>query len=266
MPRSYKIKERIQEVNRKWNLFQTPGNTVGVQQKIRCRLETRLKVLIEKGLIKPSHEHNKIRVKLSGDGTNVGKHLHVINVSFTILEEGSQAMAADGNHLIAVVKVPENYDNLLVALGDIRDEVEELTHISVGDLCVEIEWFLGGDWKFLACVCGLGAAHATCPCIWCKCLLYDHYDGTKTWSLTDISNGARTIKEILEFARSRKAQFNVKHVPLFPSIPLDHFIIDTLHLFLRICDNLINLLILQLRREDAIDKKRCFNEGLDLSK
>ena len=165
MPRSYKIKERIQEINRKWNLFHTLGNTVGVQQKIRCRLETRLKVLIEKGLMKPSHEHNKIRVKLSGDGTNVGKHLHVINVTFTILEEGSQAMAADGNHLIAVVKVPENYDNLLVALGDIRDEVEELTHISVGDLCVEIEWFLWGDWKFLACVCGLGAAYATCPCI-----------------------------------------------------------------------------------------------------
>jgi hypothetical protein len=46
-------------------------------------------------------------------------------------------------------------------------------------------------------------------------------------------------------------------------IPLDHVIIDTLHLFLRIFDNLTNLLILQLRKEDAIDKKKAFNEGLD---
>ena len=64
----------------------------------------------------------------------------------------------------------------------------------------------------------------------------------------------------------RKCQFNVKHAPLFPLIPLDHVIIDTLHLSLRICDNLTNLLILQLCKEDAIDKKKAFNEGLDQSK
>ena len=58
----------------------------------------------------------------------------------------------------------------------------------------------------------------------------------------------------------------MKHAPLFPTIPLDHVIIDTLHLFLRVCDNLINLLILRLRREDAIDKKKTFNDGLDLAK
>ena len=57
------------------------------------------------------------------------------------------------------------------------------------------------------------------------------------------------------------AKFNVKHVPLFPIIPLDHVIIDTLHLFLQICDNLINLLILQLRTEDAIDKKNHLTKG-----
>ena len=76
------------------------------------RLETRLNVLLEKGEIDSSSENNKLRVKLSGDGTNVGKHLHVINITLTILEEGSQAMAAEGNHLIAVIKVPEDYDNL----------------------------------------------------------------------------------------------------------------------------------------------------------
>ena len=57
------------------------------------------------------------------------------------------------------------------------------------------------------------------------------------------------------------AKFNAKQVPLFPIIPLDHVIIDTLHLFLQICDNLINLLILQLRTEDAIDKKNHLTKG-----
>lgn len=67
--------------------------------------------------------------------------------------------------------------------------------------------------------------------------------------------------------RARADQrYNVKKVPLFPSIPLDHVIIDSLHLFLRISDNLINLLILELRRLDAIDKKKTFNDGFERSK
>lgn len=53
-------------------------------------------------------ENHKIRVKLSGDGTNIGKRLHVINVTFTVLDEGTLAQAAGGNHLIAVIKEPEN--------------------------------------------------------------------------------------------------------------------------------------------------------------
>lgn len=46
-----------------------------------------------------------------------------------------------------------------------------------------------------------------------------------------------------------------------PFIPLDHVIIDTLHLFLRISDNLIELLIRELKRQDAIEKKVTYNDG-----
>ena len=53
----------------------------------------------------------------------------------------------------------------------------------------------------------------------------------------------------------------VKTNPLFDFIPIDHVIIDTLHLFLRISDNLIELLIRELRRKDAIDKVSTFSNG-----
>jgi len=49
---------------------------------------------------------------------------------------------------------------------------------------------------------------------------------------------------------------------VFPSIPIDHVIPDILHLYLRICDALINL-ILELRRLDGIDK--CKLQTLDRS-
>ena len=89
--------------------------------------------------------------------------LHVINITFTMLDEGGKAMFADGNHLIAVIKESENYDKLEQSLADIRKDVGSLQEISVGRLHFEIVWFLGGDWKFLACVCGLGAATAIPP-------------------------------------------------------------------------------------------------------
>ena len=76
--------------------------------------------------------NKKLRVKLSGDGTNVGKRLHVMNVTFTILDEGSKAMAAEGNHIIAIIKEPEDYEKLAESLSDIRRDVESLQHINVG--------------------------------------------------------------------------------------------------------------------------------------
>lgn len=51
-------------------------------------------------------------------------------------------------------------------------------------------------------------------------------------------------------------KYSCARQPLFPSIPIDHVIPDVLHLFLGICDVLINLLILELRRLDGIDKSK----------
>lgn len=153
LSRSWKIQDRIREINRKWNLFPTPGNTNGVQQSIKERLENRLQSLIKNTPSNAAFKlDHKIRVKLSGDGTNIGKRLHVINITFTMLDEGGKAMSADGNHLIAVIKESENYDKLEQSLADIRKDVGSLQEISVGRLHFEIEWFLGGGLE-IPCLC-----------------------------------------------------------------------------------------------------------------
>ena len=116
---------------------------------MEIRLQNLIKNTPSNAAFKLDH---KIRVKLSGDGTNIGKRLHVINITFTMLDEGGKAMSADGNHLIAVIKESENYDKLEQSLADITKDVGSQQEISVGRLHFEIEWFLGRDWKFLACV------------------------------------------------------------------------------------------------------------------
>ena len=51
-----------------------------------------------------------IRIKLTGDGTRIARGLNIVKFAFTILEEGSSVL---GNHPMAIMKVPETYDELI---------------------------------------------------------------------------------------------------------------------------------------------------------
>ena len=86
----------------------------------------------------------------------LGKLLHVINFTFTLLDEGEKAYLYEGNHPLAVFRAPESYASLMKSLRDDISEVEQLQKTTVDeDTCTfEMEYFLGGDWKFLALVTG----------------------------------------------------------------------------------------------------------------
>ena len=129
--------------------------------------------------------------------------------------------------------------------------------ISINEKIYTIIWYLGGDWKFLSTVCGLDSASAEYACIWCKCPKDKRFDMAVQWSMSDLNKGARTIQEISEKAklpRRSTIRFNCSETPIFPFIPIQRVIIDHLHLFLRISDVLINLLIRDLQVADGIHK------------
>jgi len=248
LPRHHKIKQRIRKLNELWNIKPTPHG-VGVQQSLKERLYVRLEHLLK---VSPHDAHfikkQQVRVKLSGDGTNIGKRLHVVTFTFTLLEEGNKAHSSDGNHILAVFKEPEKYESVKAALEDISAEVEQLTSIQVGDIDFQIKYHLGGDWKFLAMVTGIDAASSDHACIWCKCKTSERFDTEKERLFSDPTAGARTIEENLSLSQLPKSRkkYNVSNCPIFPSIPLTHVVIDNLHLFLRVSDKLITLLVTEL--------------------
>ena len=114
-------------------------------------------------------EKKRIRIKITGDGTRIGKHLHVVNFAFTILDEGEKAYSATGNHCIAIVKEAESYEALKPALQDIIMDVQTVTSLTINETTYSIEYYLGGNWKFLAMVTGIDSASCQYTCIWCKC-------------------------------------------------------------------------------------------------
>ena len=89
-------------------------------------------------------------MKLSGDGTCIGNRLHVVNFTYTMLNEGNIGMTESGNYVLAIIKTKENFDSIRVSLGHLKDEMENLKKITVNDKNYEIEYFLGNDSKFLA--------------------------------------------------------------------------------------------------------------------
>ena len=201
MPRQYRLRERITELNKLWRIHATPNNTEGVQQSLKDRLELRLKHLIKSSCDptcnSPFMQEKIVRVKLSGDGTRIGKRLHVVAFTFTLLDE-NQATSAAGNHILAIFKQPESYECLKLALADIIHEVEHLKEIQVEGITFKITYYLGGDWKFLAVVTGIDSASSDHACIWCKC---KRCDIQWEWSLSDKNKGARTTDENMELAQ-----------------------------------------------------------------
>lgn len=50
----------------------------------------------------------RVRVKLSGDSTYIGQHLHVVNFTFIILDEGRKAFSVEGkNYGLAIIQAEE---------------------------------------------------------------------------------------------------------------------------------------------------------------
>ena len=139
------------------------------------RIAYRIKSLLEKTK-ENANLPNTIRIKLTGDDTRIARGLNVVNIAFTILEEGTKARSVAGNHTVAIMKVSESYDELIKGLRDICQEAKDLGVITIDDRIFKIKFFLGGDWKFLATVNGLEHANANFACIWCKCSKTQRFD------------------------------------------------------------------------------------------
>ena len=69
--------------------------------------------------------------------------LSVINFAFTILEEGNLVLSVKGNHSFAILRVSEDYDDLLQSLQDVISEVKDLETVTINDVSYQIQLFFG---------------------------------------------------------------------------------------------------------------------------
>lgn len=251
LPRWSTLNKTSKEMNCNNAICPTPGPILGIQQSLKTRLTIRLQHMMK---INPSlTNESSINVKITGDGTQVSRSMHILVLAFTILDGSENPNSPSGNHTIAMLNAQEKYEHLSHAVKDITNEIQSIQSITIDGHKFNIQFFLGADIKYLAICLGIQAANAKYSCIWCKCPAEERHDTSKSWC--SVEDGRRTVEEIQHLALGKNTgKYSCIHQPLFPSIPIDRVVPDILHLFLRISDILINLLILELRRMDGIEK------------
>ena len=90
LPSSSQVRKLTTSLNSQFKIKNTPNNITGVQQSIKERIEHRLKCLIQRNSLVKKPTLSTIRVKLTGDGTQIGRGLKVVNIAFTVIDEGGK--------------------------------------------------------------------------------------------------------------------------------------------------------------------------------
>ena len=181
-------------------------------------------------------------------------------------------MTAKGHFCLGAYLIEsENYECLLDNLQQPFETISNLNSINVNGNTFAVEKFMGGDLKFLLLFSGLNAANSDFSCIYCHCGSGAYYEKTdrskqwymsQEWSMIDSLKGARSfsISERLrrEVRSTGKKEDIAKRLgyarePISSTIPFQNYVIDLLHMFLRISDVLFENLISFLTKLETIE-------------
>ena len=168
-PKLWSVKHYAHQLNASYNIQELPGG-IGVFQSLRERLTAKVR--------NNTMVDSVIKVKLSGDGTCIGKRIHVVNIVFSVINE-TNCKSVTGNHILSILKVRGKYKSLKEALNPLICEVSEIQTIDINGRVFDVIFFHGGDLKFLNVITGLDACSATYSCLWCHCPKSDRWDHTK---------------------------------------------------------------------------------------
>ena len=154
-----------------------------------------------------------IKVKVAGDGRNVGRKRKHVMVVFCVFKEGAMVLRPSSQYTLNLIVGSEDYELMKKALASF---VEDLTFIQEngvyrnGDQFIvtdspkrswvhyPVDFYFSSDWKFLVICQGLNAANSEVFCIWCHCSKEEIRDMTREWKIV------RTLDEARKYLAMRK--------------------------------------------------------------
>ena len=168
LPKSSFIKQKRNQLNNICSIEPVPGLYPGAQFSFSETWKSHIRDPLRTD---PSYDLTEpVKVKISGYAAKMSRSTNFMTLSFCLLQTGEKVMYSRGNRTTAVVNGPEKYDTLKHSFSSTINEINtvlETCFIEVDGKEVQIEMFLGGDYKFLFMVMGLNAAKPTHAFLWC---------------------------------------------------------------------------------------------------
>ena len=164
--------------------------------------------------------------------------------------------------MLGIFKIKnESYESIKKCLKHLIDKLRVVSAIEINNQTYQIEFYAGGDLKWLSNCFGINAANSKYPCPFCTFEMQDIMTSNdvlvQNWPITRNHNEALNSIHMHK-ADGRKGYINP---PIFDFIDFDKIVVDILHLFLRITDKLFELL---LRRLQTLDDPSGDNKKPDI--
>ncbi len=247
LPSLKRVKKRTREIDSLFPIHKY-DDMIGAWEPVHGKVNHIVDQMTKKYPDEPIPEH--IGIKLSGDGTFIGKRIHVVNLTMRVIYGSKHSEEV----ILAMVRAPEKYEYLSKMFEPLVSDLPSNVSLHSGNT-IDLKYYLAGDMKFLNEMCGLGACNSSFSCVWCKCPSSERYDHTQKWSMTNANSGARTNGEISTLSKGPKSKNkSCLRSPILSFIPIHFVVPDPLHLFLRISDQLITQLVQIMRYRDNVNK------------
>ena len=269
LPRSYLVKQCRDELNKMCQIDPLHAKFEGAKVS---SVETVFKEHIS-AFLKQNSDFDpitdKIKIKINGDGARMTRNSNFILLSFSILQTEESVMSAKGNRTLGIVNGSESYHTIKESFQSLFREVNDLIatgKITVDGQEVKTEFYLGGDYKFILLMLGLKGATSNYACAWCKIHKTDRWKINNDYNSYNTPPLGRTLEEIWEMSQKSKENYCCDKQPLL-NIPLDHIVVDELHLMLRVTDILLENIVhecLDWDKDDDLDSKKGAVTGLHL--
>ena len=204
------------------------------------------KILMAATSILKEKKLNCLKIKLSCDGTLVGRRHNLLNFVFSFADDSNNStQKQDCIFLLGIFKIKsESFDILKECLSDLLNELKQIDHLEIDLLKIPIDYVFAADYKMLLTCLGLKAANSNNPCIYCHMDKDDLGEPDKwpaNFPIEREVNGYHKFKEDKGY----------KQASLIDFIEIRDFIPCELHLLLRIGGKLIELLIKELKGMDG---------------
>jgi hypothetical protein len=228
------------------------ANVVGVYVNAHEKIKLILENIVER-LDLINSGVRTLKIKFCGDGTIVGRRRKLINFNFTCLNELERAKGPFGNYSLGIFEITnENYSTLEKFIPMMFSSINEMKKLTINNVEFDIIHFFSGDLKFISIIKGIKSASSLYPCPWCtthKKYFADNFE----CSIKDVNLKARSLKEGDE--KSNKKELGYANKPILNFIESFHYVVDMLHLFLRITDVLENQLRIRIDKKDSSTSK-----------